>query len=195
MILPDPVPVESGGYGRLSSDVDLLVTFTCDRIPGEDDTDRLERWLASGGRWLALHATNANPTTSGGLPRPEDERPRFFELLGSVFEGHPAIRPFDVRGADRNGLRLRDYRTHDEPFRIRMIAEAEILQWDVETAPEPIPIAYRRSVGTGLVAYHALGHTAVDRSGGPDDDCSWAIPEFRADLADLISMLCIRPEP
>jgi hypothetical protein len=189
MILPASEPVETGGYAQLSSDVGLLVTYTCDRIPGEDDTVRLERWLSDGGRWLALHGTNANPTTSGGMRRPEDERPRFFELLGSVFDGHPEIQPFDVRGTDRIGLRLRDYRAHDEPYRIRMLAEAEVLQWDVETAPEPIPIAYLRRVGAGLVAYHALGHTAAERSAGPGDDRSWAIPEFRADLADLIAML------
>ena len=165
------------------------MTYTCDRIPGQDDTGRLERWLDGGGRWLALHGTNANPTTSGGLHRPEDERPRFFELLGSVFEGHPRIQPFDVRGDDHVGLRLRDYRAHDEPYRIRILGEAEVLQWDVETAPAPIPIAYRRPVGAGLVAYHALGHTAPDRSAGPDDDGSWPIPEFRADLVDLITML------
>ena len=41
------------------SDSDLLLTYTCDLRPTMDEERTLHDFVASGGRWFALHATNA----------------------------------------------------------------------------------------------------------------------------------------
>ena len=56
---------------------DLLITYTCNRVPGEGAQDALTRFLGRGGRWLALHGTNSaidrtpngSPSTPGTPPR------------------------------------------------------------------------------------------------------------------------------
>ena len=37
----------------------LLITYTCDLRPSAEEQGALAEFLASGGRWFALHATNA----------------------------------------------------------------------------------------------------------------------------------------
>lgn len=47
---------------------DLLVTYTCDVRPRPAQRAALARFVARGGRWLALHGTNAviEPSTGDG---------------------------------------------------------------------------------------------------------------------------------
>ena len=45
-------------------DADLLITYTCNRIPDEAAQRSLTEFLARGGRWLALHATDCRTCAS-----------------------------------------------------------------------------------------------------------------------------------
>ena len=76
---------------------DLLITYTCDLVPDDAEVDVLERWLERGGRWLALHGTNSLLRfAERGLVETPDDAPRFMQLLGTQFIGHPPIGPFKV---------------------------------------------------------------------------------------------------
>lgn len=181
--------VEFGTSYELDSEPDLLVSYTCDGVPDVQGAVALEQWVSNGGRWLALHSTNANPMSWNDYERPEDASPVYFGLLGSVCLGHPEIQPFEVRADAAAGVKLGDYEAYDEPYRIRLIGESEVLQWDVQTADEPLPIAYLKSVGQGLVAYHALGHVDLDRTERPAANCSWNLPAFHDDIQTLVKAL------
>jgi hypothetical protein len=90
-------------YSRPSAldTADLLVTYTCDVRPAPGPQQRaLIDFVARGGRWLALHATNAaiDPPAPGG-PRVFRTPPALgpvAEVLGSRFLGHPPIAPYRV---------------------------------------------------------------------------------------------------
>ena len=38
---------------------DFLITYTCDLRPTEEEEVALREFVAAGGRWIALHGTNA----------------------------------------------------------------------------------------------------------------------------------------
>ena len=79
----------------------FLISYTCDIRPSEKAQSEISDWVEQGGRFFALHGTNAaldfNP------PEPVDA-PRCFpvwaELLGSQFISHPPIQLFPVEVAD-----------------------------------------------------------------------------------------------
>ena len=66
----------------------LLITYTCDLSPTVEEQVGLKRFLQSGGRWLALHGTNAliEFTDSGKVDTP-DSAPELMRMLGSRFVG------------------------------------------------------------------------------------------------------------
>jgi len=41
------------------ADADILITYTCDLRPTEEQEQALHEFVASGKRWIALHGTNA----------------------------------------------------------------------------------------------------------------------------------------
>ena len=47
------------GDGALIAQSQLLVTYTCDLMPAPEEVATLRGFLEGGGRWLALHGTNA----------------------------------------------------------------------------------------------------------------------------------------
>ena len=40
-------------------DSDLLITYTCDLSPAQEEVDTLREFLNNGGKWFGLHGTNA----------------------------------------------------------------------------------------------------------------------------------------
>jgi type 1 glutamine amidotransferase len=75
---------------------DLLVTYTCNVRPTEAQQDALAGFVAGGGRWLALHGTNAAlDFTPAGVDSPR-VFPRLVDVLGSQFIAHPPIAPYTV---------------------------------------------------------------------------------------------------
>ena len=78
----------------------LLVTYTCDVRPTQEEQDALAAFVARGGRWLALHGTNAMLDMGAegvAAPRGFDT---LMTTLGSQFIAHPPIQPFKVEIAD-----------------------------------------------------------------------------------------------
>jgi uncharacterized protein len=81
----------------------FLVSYTCDIRPSEKAQRAIRAWVEGGGKWMALHGTNA----ALDLPRPNGvEAPRCFptwaNTLGSQFIAHPPIQMYPVELADPN---------------------------------------------------------------------------------------------
>ena len=79
----------------------ILVSYTCDVRPSEEAQAAIRTWIEGGGRWIALHGTNA----ALDLGRPNGvEAPRCFptwaSTLGSQFVAHPPIQPYTVETTD-----------------------------------------------------------------------------------------------
>ncbi len=83
------------------SAADFLVTYTCNVTPKPDEFGGLERFLAGGRRWLALHGTNSvlKFLRGRGWDAPR-EAPQFHDMLGSRFLAHPPLSPYRVQISD-----------------------------------------------------------------------------------------------
>lgn len=152
---------------------DLLISYTCDVIPDDDQTRALAQWVERGGRWLALHGTNSllRFAADGQVDCP-DENPAFMEMLGTRFTAHPPIAPFKVmvtRDDHPMTVGLRNFAIDDELYLTRRTGDIDVLlhtsftgscpefcdkQWD---EPE-VPVLYERRIGHGGILYLTLGH-------------------------------------
>ncbi len=179
---------------------DLLITYTCDLVPTADQTEALQGFLARGGRWLALHGTNAILRFGAdNIVDCPNETPAFMELLGSRFTAHPPIAPFKVHvtRADHPMTQgLRDFRIEDELFLIRRTADLDVLLHtsftgnctefrDADWDEAEVPVLYERKVGQGAILYLALGHCRGHYDLQPvapfwphPQRCSWSYPVF-----------------
>jgi type 1 glutamine amidotransferase len=162
---------------------DFLVTYTCDLRPTPAEQDALRSWVTGGGRWFALHATNAAfdpPPDMAALqagqrfvtPR---AFPIFAETLGSQFLFHPAIEPYTVTvspGAEADPLvaDIEPFDANDELYLCEYHGQLIPLletrwtgsgggfvesDWPVD---EPRLVLYKRPLGQGEVLYFTLGH-------------------------------------
>jgi type 1 glutamine amidotransferase len=152
---------------------DLLITYTCDLMPDAEQTEHLAGFLARGGRWLALHGTNAALSfRADGIVETPDIAPDFTKLLGTRFAGHPPIAPFKVT-VTRNDhpvtKGLRNFWVEDELYLTHRTADIDILlhtgfvgtcpEFGSEVWDEPnVPVLYECRVGEGAVLYLTLGH-------------------------------------
>jgi hypothetical protein len=188
---------------------DALITYTCNRVPGPAQSAMLARFLERGGRWLALHGTNAlvarNVDTAATLfstPPIPGELP---DLLGSRFLGHPPITPYTVTPAEPEHPFLRDidpFEVTDElyiselrpPLRVlahtRFVGESTGFEDGHTTVDEPRPVLYLKDHGRGAVCYFTLGHCrgrfdlqdlGVEDLGAVDRG-SWEVPEYQTIL-------------
>ena len=163
---------------------DVLITYTCDVVPSPDEQLGLRQWVERGGRWFALHGTNAiiefvgPPIQSGSITIPgkthtPDSAPMLMALLGSRFVAHPPSDYIDVRVVDPTHpivAGLTDFRVFDEPYYcefsqdIRVLLDARYTtaassyvreDWSEDI---PRPQLYVREVERGAVLYLMLGH-------------------------------------
>lgn len=192
---------------------ELLVTYTCDVRPTEAQQRGLEAWVAGGGRWLALHATNSALDPPARLGTGEPFRtPRVFpimaDVLGSQFLAHPPIAPYRVGVTDPEHplvAGIGSFEVEDELYCAELHGPLTILLHTRFTGrctgfeeadwPEDDmrPVLYLKSTGAGSVCYFTLGHCR-----GPLDmqdfmseypsveRGSWAIPEFRIVLSRCV---------
>ena len=117
---------------------DFLVTYTCDLRPTPEEQVALGEFLNDGGRWFALHATNAIlEFVDGGKVDTPDLAPDFMKLLGSRFVAHPSNRNFTVRPSHEG-----------------------YVQADYGTDRDSHPQMYLHPWGGGEVLYLSLGHCA-----------------------------------
>ena len=158
-------------------DCTALVTYTCDLVPAAAETEALRKFLARGGRWLALHGTNSILRfLESGLVSAPDEAPEFMQLLGTQFRAHPPIGPMQVEVVDRDHPMTRgidDFEIVDELYLSERTSDVRVLMktrftgeatgfeqadWD----EAEVPILYTRDHGPaekgGGVLYNTLGH-------------------------------------
>lgn len=180
---------------------DLLITYTCDLLP-ENDTQiaALDTFLRRGGRWLALHGTNAVLRFGqDGVVDTPDLVPAFSNLLGTRFGGHPPIAPFKVfvtRSNHPMTQGLRDFRVEDELYLTHRTGDIDILLHtaftgkcdefrDADWDEAQVPVLYERRVGAGSILYLTLGHCRGHYDLQPVADfwphpqrCAWNYPIF-----------------
>jgi len=178
----------------------LLVTYTCDLCPTEEEQAGLQRFLESGGRWFALHGTNAIVNFVDGKANTPDVAPNLMQTLGSRFVAHPAIEKFMVHVTDIKHpitADLEDFEIEDEPYYCEFFGEHEVLleasyqspssgyvRSDFGTERDSQPQMYLHPVGEGQVLYLTLGHCSGKydmqplMAVAPVNRCAWNYPVF-----------------
>ena len=153
----------------------LLITYTCDLRPTLEEQEALAGFLEKGGRWFALHATNALLDFVDGKADTPNVAPRFMELLGSRFIAHPANQRIEVKVTDvEHPLtdNIEDFDVEDEePYYCEAQGEQIVLleasynkpsvgyvRSEFGTDQESHPQMYLHPWGAGSVLYLSLGH-------------------------------------
>ena len=153
----------------------LLLTYTCDLKPSLEEQSALGEFLENGGRWFALHATNALLEFVDGKADTPDLAPKFMELLGSRFIAHPANTRIEIKvtGVDHPLTKnIDDFEVQDEePYYCEALGEQVVLleasynqpslgyvRSDYGTNEESHPQMYLHPCGEGQVLYLSLGH-------------------------------------
>ena len=178
----------------------FLVTYTCDVVPGLEQQEALRKWVEQGGRWYALHGTNAILRfLANGLVDSPAWAPVLMETLGSQFIAHPPIAPYRVEVADPahplvQGIEPFD--STDELYLSDFHADVHVLldtefegaatgfvrdQWPKSRHP----VLYQRPLGQGAVLYLTLGHCRGHYDMQPllefwptVERCAWDLPVF-----------------
>ena len=179
----------------------FLVTYTCDLRPSEEEQQALHDFVASGGRWLALHGTNSVlEFTRQGV-----EAPRVMErlafTLGSQFIAHPPIQPYQVEPVGSHPLvdGIGSFETDDELYLSEYHEQDRLiplLQTTYSGSAEGFVasdwseggaqlVSYLRPLGQGAVLYNTLGHCRGHYDMQPVMDyypkierCSWELPQY-----------------
>ncbi len=186
------------------SAADAIISYTCDVRPNEASQAALREWVERGGRWVALHGTNA----ALDHPRPAGvEAPRCFasfaHTLGSQFIAHPEIGPFTVENASpdhwlvagidsfitRDELYLME---HLDPDALEVLLRTHWLgetpsfaESDWNSGSGERLVQYLRPLGNGAVLYNTLGHCRGHYDMAPLQDyyptierCSWETAQY-----------------
>jgi uncharacterized protein len=188
---------------ELITSSEFLVSYTCDVRPSESAQEAISAWVREGGRWLALHGTNA----ALDLPRPNGvEAPRCFPLwaqtLGSQFVAHPPIQLYPVSTASDHWLvqGIESFETDDELYLSEYHDRQQLqpllqTEWRGDakgfaehdwTSTGPVHlVSYLRPLGDGAVLYNTLGHCRGHWDMAPMveyypkiERCSWDVPQY-----------------
>jgi len=182
----------------------FLVSYTCDVRPSDQAQAAVRSWVEGGGRWLALHGTNA----ALDLPRPDGvESPRCFplwaETLGSQFVAHPPIHAYPVVPAAPDHwlvAGVEPFETDDELYLMEYHDRERLIpllhtRWSGEATgfaesdwaegPEEHLVEYLRPLGQGEILYNTLGHCRGHWDMAPlasyypvVERCSWEKPQY-----------------
>jgi hypothetical protein len=180
----------------------FLITYTCDVRPTQAQQDALAKFVRDGGRWVALHGTNAAlDFTPKGVDAPRVIA-TLAHTLGSQFIAHPPIRPYQVRpsGPDHPLVAgIGEFETDDElylseyPEREKLLPLLEteysgdargFVESDWSGTSRHL-VMYLRPLGKGAVLYNTLGHCRGHYDMRPLMDwypaverCSWQKPQY-----------------
>lgn len=182
----------------------ILVSYTCDVRPSEKAQTEIRSWVENGGRWVALHGTNAALTLGGpnGVDAPRCF-PSWADTLGSQFVAHPPIQPYTVEVSDPHHwlvAGIDSFDTDDELY-LSEYANRDALhallhttwQGDAKgfveadwTNCDPTHLVmYLRDLGQGSILYNTLGHCRGHYDMAPVLDyyprierCSWEKPAY-----------------
>ena len=155
----------------------ILLSYTCNLRPSLAAQTTIREWVQNGGRWVALHGTNA--ALDVGTPNGVDS-PRVFPLwadtLGSQFVAHPPIAPYLVEVTDPDHwlvtgiepfetddeLYLSEYGNRDELHALLHTmwsgTARGFVEHDWTSSPDQHLVMYLRQLGEGAVLYNTLGH-------------------------------------
>lgn len=182
----------------------ILVSYTCDIRPSPAAQETIRRWVTEGGRWVALHGTNAALDMGGpdGVVAPRIF-PTWADTLGSQFVAHPPIQPYRVQPTDEDHwlvAGIEPFETDDELY-LSEYPDRDALEvllhtdWQGEApgfaesdwthGPSRHPVLYLRPLGDGAVLYNTLGHCRGHYDMVPVVDfyprierCSWDRPAY-----------------
>lgn len=182
----------------------ILVSYTCDVRPSLDAQSRIRAWVESGGRWVALHGTNAALDLGGehGVDSPR-VFPLWADTLGSQFIAHPPIHPYAVEVSEPDHwlvAGVERFETDDELYLSEYADRAGLrpllhttwqgiatgfVEDDWTTADSQHFVMYLRDLGRGSVLYNTLGHCRGHYDMTPVLDyyprierCSWGKPTY-----------------
>ena len=179
---------------------DVLITYTCNLVPAEAEQVALKQFVENGGKWFALHGTNAIlEFTDSGVACPETA-PVMMETLGTQFLAHPPIQPFQVHISDPEHELVKgveSFETDDEIYLCRIHGDLHHLMhsrftgkatgfvhedWDDDVEH---PVYYIKQLGQGEVLYLNLGHCRGHYDMQPMvefypqiERCAWDKPQF-----------------
>ena len=182
----------------------ILVSYTCDVRPGEGAQARIRDWVEAGGRWVALHGTNA--ALDLGTPKGVDAPrvfPQWADTLGSQFVAHPPIQPYRVELSDPDHwlvAGIEPFETDDELYLSEYPDRAALqpllhttyqgeaagfVESDWTSGDPTHLVMYLRALGAGAVLYNTLGHCRGHYDMTPIVDyyprierCSWEQPAY-----------------
>jgi type 1 glutamine amidotransferase len=183
-------------------DADFLVSYTCDVRPSPEEQTAISNWVEAGGRWLALHGTNAIlEQTDHGFAAPR-EYGTWMRLLGSQFVAHPPIAPYTVEITDSEHplvTGIEPFDTDDELYLMELHDADDLVallhthyrgnargfaESDWSEADRHL-VSYLRPYGSGAVLYNTLGHCRGHYDMAPILDyypsverCSWEQPAY-----------------
>lgn len=178
----------------------LLISYTCDLCPTAEEQAGLRKFLDNGGRWFALHGTNALIEFVDGKASTPNIAPDFMDMLGSRFVAHPAVQKFEVRVADSAHplvAGIEDFEVEDEPYYCEHHKDNHVLMEasyndpstgyvdsDFGTDQASHPQMYLHQAGSGEVLYLLLGHCCGKYDLRPLADvvpiqrCAWELPVY-----------------
>jgi len=197
-----------GGVEALA-EAHLLITYTCDLRPDAGQQAALSEFVARGGRWLALHGTNAaiDPPGADRLFSTPRVLGQVAEVLGSQFLGHPPIEPYTVQVTQPDHPLvegIHPFVVTDELYISELHEPLDVLLHTHHGGPcpgfreghtptddtTPRPVLYLRPHGAGTVCYFTLGHcrgrwdmldlNVADY--GRTERGAWDVAEFRTVL-------------
>jgi uncharacterized protein len=151
---------------------EFLISYSCDVRPSADAEQALSRFVQSGKRWFALHATNAHLQWTDAGVASAHTGSAFFTTLGSAFVAHPPMGRFRVDvAAPGNPLveGIEPFEVEDELYLAEYFGQPEVLLatrfggrtpgFVVDEWPDQLcPIMYVHRTGSGEVLYLNLGH-------------------------------------
>lgn len=152
----------------------VLITYTCDLRPAPDEEQALHDFVAGGGRWIALHGTNALLDFGRDGVKAAPGYDTFMDTLGSRFLAHPLTEPYEVTVSDPSHpltAGMESFSTTDELYLctysegVKPLLETRFVgtfssgyvdnEW---LSDDPRLVAYTYPVGDGEVFYCTLGH-------------------------------------
>ena len=152
----------------------VLITYTCDLRPSEQEQAHLRDFVIAGGKWIALHATNALLDMGPAGVKHAPGHDVFMDTLGSRFIAHPRIEPYTVTVADpthplvagidpfeaTDELYLCHYHDDVQPLLETRFSGTFRSGYVDNEWPDDDPrlVAYLRPLGDGAVYYLTLGH-------------------------------------
>ena len=181
----------------------ILVSYTCDVRPSQAAQVAIRDWVAGGGRWVALHASNsALDQTPDGWAAPAT-MPVWIDTLGSQFIAHPPIAPYRVDNVAPDHWLVAGIEPFDATDELYLNhypdrgALTPLLQTaytgsargfaagDWTTTDPNHLVMYLRPLGEGAVLYNTLGHCRGHYDMVPIKDyypsvdrCAWDLPVF-----------------